>query len=133
MDEKQREQAINLFVLKYRQTPKEYGLPVVDVFKSQRAYIYAPTEKISKAYKSSQGLIRWMFTWALWPLAIPFIVLLFYTFPNYVQNGAEFDAITIAAVVFFFFWCALMMGLCFYGLWQDKKCKNKVLYINYAY
>lgn len=133
MDEKQREQAINLFVLKYRQTPKEYGLPVVDVFKSQRAYIYAPTEKISKAYKSSQGLIRWMFTWALWPLAIPFIVLLFYTFPNYVQNGAEFDAITIAAVVFFFFWCTLMIGLCFYGLWQDKKCKNKVLYINYAY
>ena len=133
MDKKQREQAINLFVLKYRQTPKEYGLPVVDVFKSQRAYIYAPTEKISKAYKSSQGLIRWMFTWALWPLAIPFIVLLFYTFPNYVQNGAEFDAITIAAVVFFFFWCTLMMGLCFYGLWQDKKCKNKVLYINYAY
>ena len=133
MDEKQREQAINLFVLKYRQTPKEYGVPVVDVFKSQRAYIYAPTEKISKAYKSSQGLIRWMFTWALWPLAIPFIVLLVYTLPNYVQNGAEFDAITIAAVVFFFFWCTLMIGLCFYGLWQDKKCKNKVLYINYAY
>ena len=133
MDEKQREQAINLFVLKYRQTPKEYGVPVVDVFKPQRAYIYAPTEKISKAYKSSQGLIRWMFTWALWPLAIPFIVFLFYTFPNYVQNGAEFDAITIAAVVFFFFWCALLIGLCFYGLWQDKKCKNKVLYINYAY
>ena len=133
MDEKQREQAINLFVLKYRQTPKEYGLPVVDVFKPQRAYIYVPTEKISKAYKSSQGLIRWMFTWALWPLAIPFIVLLVYTLPNYVQNGAEFDAITIAAVVFFFFWCALLIGLCFYGLWQDKKCKNKVLYINYAY
>ena len=133
MDEKQREQAINLFVLKYRQTPKEYGVPVVDVFKPQRAYIYAPTEKISKAYKSSQGLIRWMFTWALWPLAIPFIVLLVYTLPNYVQNGAEFDAITIAAVVFFFFWCALLIGLCFYGLWQDKKCKNKVLYINYAY
>ena len=133
MDEKQREQAINLFVLKYRQTPKEYGLPVVDVFKPQKAYIYAPTEKISKAYKSSQGLLRWMFTWALWPLAIPFIVLLFYTFPNYVQNGAEFDAITIAAVVFFFFWCALLMGLCFFGLRQDKKCKNKVLYINYAY
>lgn len=133
MDEKQREQAINLFVLKYRQTPKEYGVPVVDVFKSQRAYIYAPTEKISKAYKSSQGLIRWMFTWALWPLAIPFIVLLVYTLPHYARNGAEFDAITIAAVVFFFFWCTLMMGLCFYGLWQDKKCKNKVLYINYAY
>ena len=133
MDEKQREQAINLFVLKYRQTPKEYGVPVVDVFKPQRAYIYAPTEKISKAYKSSQGLIRWMFTWALWPLAIPFIVFLFYTFPHYARNGAEFDAITIAAVVFFFFWCALLMGLCFFGLWQDKKCKNKVLYINYAY
>ena len=133
MDEKQREHAINLFVLKYRQTPKEYGLPVVDVFKSQRAYIYAPTEKISKAYKSSQGLIRWMFTWALWPLAIPFIVLLVYTLPHYARNGAEFDAITIAAVVFFFFWCTLMMGLCFFGLWQDKKCKNKVLYINYAY
>lgn len=133
MDEKQREQAINLFVLKYRQTPKEYGLPVVDVFKPQKAYIYAPTEKISKAYKNSQGLLRWMFTWALWPLAIPFIVLLFYTFPNYVRNGAGFDAITITVVVFFFFWCALMMGLCFYGLRQDKKCKNKVLYINYAY
>ena len=133
MDEKQREQAINLFVLKYRQTPKEYGVPVVDVFKPQRAYIYAPTEKISKAYKSSQGLIRWMFTWALWPLAIPFIVLLVYTLPHYARNGAEFDAITIAAVVFFFFWCALLMGLCFYGLRQDKKCKNKVLYINYAY
>ena len=133
MDEKQREQAINLFVLKYRQTPKEYGVPVVDVFKPQRAYIYAPTEKISKAYKSSQGLIRWMFKWALWPLAIPLIVLLVYTLPNYVQNGAEFDAITIAAVVFFFFWCTLLMGLCFFGLWQDKKCKNKVLYINYAY
>ena len=133
MDEKQREQAINLFVLKYRQTPKEYGVPAVDVFKPQRAYIYAPTEKIAKAYKCSQGLIRWMFTWALWPLAIPFIVLLVYTLPHYVQNGAEFDAITIAAVVFFFFWCALLIGLCFYGLWQDKKCKNKVLYINYAY
>lgn len=133
MDEKQREQAINLFVLKYRQTPKEYGVPVVDVFKPQRAYIYAPTEKISKAYKSSQGLIRWMFTWALWPLAIPFIVLLAYTLPHYARNGAEFDAITIAAVVFFFAWCTLMMGLCFYGLWQDKKCRNKVLYINYAY
>ena len=133
MDEKQREQAINLFVLKYRQTPKEYGVPVVDVFKPQRAYIYAPTEKISKAYKSSQGLIRWMFKWALWPLAIPLLILLGYSFPNFVQNGAKFDAITIAAVVFFFFWCTLMMGLCFYGLWQDKKCRNKVLYINYAY
>ena len=123
MDKKQREQAINLFVLKYRQTPKEYGLPVVDVFKSQRAYIYAPTEKISKAYKSSQGLIRWMFTWALWPLAIPFIVLLFYTFPNYVQNGAEFDAITIAAVVFFFFWCTLMMGFVFMVFGKIKSAK----------
>ena len=133
MDKKQREQAINLFVLKYRQTPKEYGVPAVDVFKPQRAYIYAPTEKIAKAYKSSQGLIRWMFTWALWPLAIPFIVLLVYTLPHYARNGAKFDAITIAAVVFFFFWCTLMMGLCFYGIWQDKKCRNKVLYINYAY
>lgn len=133
MDEKQREQAINLFVLKYRQTPKEYGVPAVDVFKPQRAYIYAPTEKIAKAYKCSQGLIRWMFTWALWPLAIPFIVLLVYTLPHYARNGAKFDAITIAAVVFFFFWCTLMIGLCFYGLWQDKKCRNKVLYINYAY
>lgn len=133
MDEKQREQAINLFVLKYRQTPKEYGVPVVDVFKPQRAYIYAPTEKISKAYKSSQGLIRWMFTWALWPLAIPLLILLGYSFPNFVQNGAKFDAITIAAVVFFFAWCALVLGLCFYGIWQDRKCRNKVLYINYAY
>ncbi len=133
MDKKQREQAINLFVVKYRQTPKEYGVPAVDVFKPQRAYIYAPTEKIAKAYKCSQGLIRWMFKWALWPLAIPLLILLGYSFPNFVQNGAKFDAITIAAVVFFFAWCALVLGLCFYGLRQDKKCKNKVLYINYAY
>ncbi len=133
MDKKQYEHAVNLFVLKYRQTPKEYGVSVVDVFKPQRAYIYAPTEKVAKAYKSSQGILRWMLTWALWPLAIPLIILLVYTFPNFVQNGAEFDAITIAATVFFFAWCALMLGLCFYGLWQDKKCKNKVLYINYVY
>lgn len=133
MDKKQREQAIDLFVLKYRQTPKEYGVPAVDVFKPQSAYIYAPTEEIAKAYKRSQGILRWMLTWALWPFTIPLIILFWYTFPNYVQYGAEFDAITIAAVVFFFAWCAFMLGLCFYGLWQDKKCKNRVLYINYAY
>lgn len=133
MDKKQREHAINLFVLKYRQTPKEYGVPAVDVFKPQRAYIYAPTEKIAKAYKCSQGLIRWMFKWALWPLAIPLLILLGYSFPNFVQNGAKFDAITIAAVVFFFAWCALVLGLCFYGLRQDRKCRNRVLYINYVY
>lgn len=133
MDKKQREHAINLFVLKYRQTPKEYGVPAVDVFKPQRAYIYAPTEKIAKAYKCSQGLIHWMFKWALWPLAIPLLILLGYSFPNFVQNGAKFDAITIAAVVFFFAWCALVLGLCFYGIWQDRKCRNRVLYINYVY
>ena len=87
MDKKQREHAINLFVLKYRQTPKEYGVPAVDVFKPQRAYIYAPTEKIAKAYKCSQGLIRWMFKWALWPLAIPLLILLGYSFPNFVESA----------------------------------------------
>lgn len=133
MDATQRQQAIDLFVIKYGKSPKECGLPAIDVFEKQHAFIYAPSEDVAKAYKTSQSIIRWLMVWGLWPMPFFMILFLVYVFPRASKNDILFDPITLCFEAFFILWGVAMFCLCIYGYFVGKKSESRVYFINYAY
>ena len=133
MDAKLKQQAIDLFVTKYCKTPKEYGVPVVDIFKPQRAFIYAPSDDVAKAYKTSQSILRWLMIWGLWPLGLDFILFGAYVFPRVSSIDIIFAPITLCLIAFFVLWSVALFCLSVYGYFLGSKSENRVYFINYAY
>ena len=74
MEEKDIIAAKELFELRYGKTPEEYGYPAIDVYKKQRAYLYAESEEAAAAYKKGQNIIRWVLVWYLWPVIAAVVV-----------------------------------------------------------
>ena len=133
MDAKQRKQAIDLFMVKYGKAPKECGLPAIDVFEKQHAFIYAPSDDVAKAYKTSQSILRWLMIWGLWPLAIDMILFGWYVFPRVSSIDIIFAPITLCIAFLFILWGVAMFCLCIYGYFVGKKSENRVRFINYTY
>ena len=65
--------AVDRFKSAYGKTPSEAGFPVIGIYEKQSAYLYATSEKVIKAYKTQQNIIRWMMVWYLWPFPFAFI------------------------------------------------------------
>ena len=65
--------AVDLFKMKYNKTPGAAGLPVIDLYERQNAYLYATSRKVIKRYRMQQNIIRWLMLWYLWPFPIIFI------------------------------------------------------------
>ena len=65
--------AEDLFEMRYGKTPSKAGFPVIGLYERQNAYLYATSEKVIKAYKIQQNIIRWMMLWYFWPLPVAFV------------------------------------------------------------
>ena len=65
--------AVDLFEMRYGKTPSKAGFPVIGLYERQNAYLYATSEKVIKAYKIQQNIIRWMMLWYFWPLPVAFV------------------------------------------------------------
>lgn len=74
--QKRTDEAINLYKKKCGKTPEEDKFTVVGIYKKQRAFLYATSEEVIKAYKTQQNIIRRMIMWYFWPVPFLFIGML---------------------------------------------------------
>lgn len=131
MNEKLQQRAIDLFILRVGKTPKECGYQVIDIYKKQKAFIYAPDNDAVKNYKSSQSIIRWIMVWGFIPLLLAFSIVFFYGFPHFEKTGDFWDPVIIGTSAFFVLWSVLIFILCTIALIRNKRVDNKVYWINY--
>ena len=120
--------AVDLFEMRYGKTPSKAGFPVIGLYERQNAYLYATSEKVIKAYKIQQNIIRWMMLWYFWPLPVAFVgttmTMMKYvslTHPSFVA-WCSFTAV----------WCLLGFALCAIVLITSRTVKfgKNVTYLN---
>ena len=121
--------AVDLFKMKYNKTPGAAGLPVIDLYERQNAYLYATSRKVIKRYRMQQNIIRWLMLWYLWPFPIIFI--------GTTMTMIKYTSLThpsfVAWCSFFAIWGILGLVLCAIGLITSRTVKfgKNVTYLNY--
>lgn len=126
MDRKLEMMAIDLFVSRYGQTPLELGVPVIDVFNRQHAFLYATSKEALNAYKLEQNIIYWMSHYYILPV-FAVAVLLFYAAFNYAN-------IPDHPLIIFSVWALIILTLGLIVAWYvtalaGKKCSYSVISI----
>lgn len=121
-------EGIKLFKLHYGKTPKEAGYPVIDIYERQHAYLYATSEKVIKAYKTQQNILRWMMLWYMWPMAIAFI-----NFFDALKYQDVFHQRCIATYIFFGAWLilAIVLGIKVRQTGKLIELGKNITYLNY--
>lgn len=121
--------AVDLFKMKYNKTPGAAGLPVIDLYERQRAYLYATSRKVIKSYKMQQNIIRWMMLWYFWPLIVGFVG----TIMTMVKYTSLPHPSFVAWCSFMAIWSILGFVLCAIGLITSRTVKfgKNVTYLNY--
>ncbi len=69
-------EAVNLFKKRYGKTPEESGMPEIDIYEKQGAFLYAVSQETIQAYKTQQNILRWILSSFIWPIVI--VVLNFF-------------------------------------------------------
>ena len=105
--QKRTDEAINLYKERCGKTPEEDKFTVVGIYKKQRAFLYATSEEVIKAYKTQQNIVRWIITWYFWPAPFLFIGMLIgflkktdFTHPLFIVCAILFAGWAILGFVF---------------------------------
>ena len=127
--QKRTDEAINLYRRRYLKDPEDNGFPVIGIYEKQNAFLYASSEKVIKAYKTQQNIIRWMLVWYFWPFPFAFV--------GTIISLAKYPDLTyppfIAWSSFMITWSILGFVLCIKGFMTSRivKFNNNITYLNY--
>ena len=131
MDKKIKQEATDLFIATIGKKPQECGYQVIDIYKQQKAYLYATTPQKAKAYKASQNIMRWIMRWGFIPLILCIGLLLFYGM-SHIQKMEDWqDPVIVAILAFFGSWCVVLVALSYQCYKISQKNQKFVCWIHY--
>lgn len=123
-------EAINLFKKRYGKTPEESGMPEIDIYEKQGAFLYADSKEVIKAYKIQQNILRWMMSWLVWPMVVALLVWLI-AVTKY-QN--IWHPLCLLSYIFVSVWAVvvIVLSLKFKQTNRLVKMGNNMTYLNYG-
>lgn len=110
---------VALFKRNYGKSPQEMGFFFVEIYDRQKAFLYATSSEVIKAYKLQHRINCWIASHLFYPLLFAFLLLL----ASYFIFQTLVSPLSVLIYIFFTVWIMLFLVLSYKEKTTCKKIK----------